>query len=306
MEGLNVPTPLEPAPETISNGRELYCKREDAHELGAFKWRGALPTVEKFQREGAAAVVTASTGNHGAAVAWACQRVGLRAMVYAPAGASLAKLAMIDRLGAEVRLFGTDFDFAKDEGKRFATESRIPFFEDGAEPTQFEGYGVIADEILDQLPEHPGAVLVPVGNGALIGGIGRTLRRRAPETQIVGVVAREAPVMALSFEAKQPVECDRMGTFADGLAVRVAIPAAVEAVNEAADRIVQVSERQIARAIGDYAKAGLRVEGAAGAALAALQTLEDVEGPVVLIVTGRNIDDALHRRAVEEPESFPE
>lgn len=306
MEGLNVPTPLEPAPETLSNGRKLYCKREDAHELGAFKWRGALPTVEKYQREGAAAVVTASTGNHGAAVAWACQRLGLRAMVYAPAGASLAKLALIDRLGAEVRLIGTDLDFAKDEGKRFAAESHIPFFEDGAEPTQFEGYGAIADEILDQLPEHPGAVLVPVGNGALIGGVGRTFRRRAPETQIVGVVAREAPVMALSFEAKQPVECDRQATFADGLAVRVAIPAAVEAVNEAADRIVQVSERQIARAVGDYAKAGLRVEGAAGAALAALHALDDMEGPVVLIVTGRNIDDALYMRVIEEPESFPD
>jgi len=302
-----LPTPLEPAPEALGGraAMELYCKREDAHELGAFKWRGALPTVEKYQRDGAPAVVTASTGNHGAAVAWSCQRLGLRAMVYAPAGASLAKLALIDRLGAEIRLIGTDLDFAKEEGKRFAAESGLPFFEDGAEPTQLDGYGVIADEILDQLPTHPGAVVVPVGNGALIGGIGRTLRRRAPETQVVGVVAREAPVMALSFEAKQPVECDRMATFADGLAVRVAIPAAVEIVNANTDRMIQVSERQIAVAVGDYAKAGWRVEGAAGAALAALPQLTDVEGPIVLVVTGRNIDDALYLRAIEEPESFP-
>jgi threonine dehydratase len=302
---VNLPTPLEPAPESLRHGFDLHLKREDAHDLGAFKWRGALPTVEKFQRDGASAVVTASTGNHGAAVAWACQRLGLRAMVYAPAGASLAKLALIDRLGAEIRLIGTDLDFAKDEGKRFATESGLPFFEDGAEPAQLDGYGVIADEILDQLPAHPGAVVVPVGNGALIGGIGRTLRRRSPETQVVGVVSRDAPVMALSFEAKAPVECDRMETFADGLAVRVAIPEAVEAVNAAADRVLQVSERQIASAVGDYARAGCRVEGAAGAALAALPELADVDGPIVLIVTGRNIDDALHRRAVEEPESFP-
>jgi len=303
---VNLPTPLQPAPESLGGqtGRELHLKREDAHELGAFKWRGALPTVEKFQRDGASAVITASTGNHGAAVAWACQRLGLRAMVYAPAGASLAKLALIDRLGAEIRLIGTDFDFAKDEGRRFAAESRLPFFEDGAEPTQYEGYGVIADEILDQLPAHPGAVVVPVGNGALIVGVGRTLRRRAPETQVVGVVAREAPVMALCFEAKQPVECDRMATFADGLAVRVAIPGAVELVNEIADRMLQVSEREIARSLGDYARAGLRVEGAAAAALAVLPQLADVEGPVVLLVTGRNIDEALHRRAAEQPETF--
>jgi threonine dehydratase len=303
-----LPTPLEPAPESLrgDHGRELYCKREDVHELGAFKWRGALPTVEKYQREGASAVVTASTGNHGAAVAWACQRLGLRAMVYAPAGASLAKLAMIDRLGAEIRLIGTDLDFAKDEGKRFASESGLPFFEDGVEPTQFEGYGVIADEILDQLPTHPGAVVVPVGNGALIGGIGQTLRRRAPETQVVGVVAKGAPVMAMSFEAGQPVECELMATFADGLAVRVAIPKAVELVNANTDRMIRVSERDIAGGVGGYARAGLRVEGAAGAALAALPRLSGIEGPIVLLVTGKNIDDALHRRAVEEPETFPD
>jgi threonine dehydratase len=305
---VNLPTPLELAPEALgaSKGRELHLKREDTHELGAFKWRGALPTVQAYKQNGVAAVVTASTGNHGAAVAWACKELGLRAMVYAPAGASLAKLALIDRLGAEIRLIGTDFDFAKDEGKRFAAESRLPFFEDGAEPTQLEGYGVIAEEILDQAPSPPAAVVVPVGNGALIGGIGRTIRRRAPQTQVVGVVPKEAPVMALSFEAGQPVACDRMATFADGLAVRVAIPAAVELLTLTVDRMLRVSEREIARGVGDYAKAGIRVEGAAGAALAALPQLADLEGPVVLIVTGRNIDDALYRRAVEEPESFPD
>ena len=303
---MELPTPLEAAPEALRNGRDLYCKREDVHELGAFKWRGALPTVRAYKENGASAVVTASTGNHGAAVAWSCKELGLRAMVYAPAGASLAKLALIDRLGAEIRLIGTDLDFAKDEGKRFAAESRVPFFEDGAEPTQLAGYGVIADEILDQLAGPPAAVVVPVGNGALIGGIGRTLRRRAPETQVVGAVAREAPVMALSFDAGKPVDCDRMATFADGLAVRVAIPEAVELVNSVTDRMLRVSERAIAEAVGDYAKVDVRVEGAAGAALAALPQLSDVEGPIVLLVTGRNIDDALYLRALEQPETFPD
>ena len=250
--------------------------------------------------------MTASTGNHGAAVAWACQRSGLRAMVYAPAGASLAKLALIDRLGAEIRLIGTDLDFAKEEGKRFAIEARLPFFEDGVEPTQYEGYAAIADEILDQLPAHPAAVVVPVGNGALICGIGRALRRRAPETQVVGVAAKEAPVMALSFDARRPVESDRMGTFADGLAVRVAIPAAVALVNAVVDRMLLVSEREMATAVGDFGKAGVRVEGAAAAGLAALPLLPALEGPIVLVVTGRNIDDALYLRAVTEPESFPD
>jgi len=303
---VDLPSPLERAPEGLYGGLALYLKREDAHELGAFKWRGALPTIETCKARGNSAVVTASTGNHGAAVAWASQRLGLRAMVYAPAGASLAKLALIDQLGAEIRLAGTDLDFAKDEGKRFAAEAHVPFFEDGVEPTQYEGYGAIADEILDQLPEPPAAVVVPVGNGALIAGIGKTLERRSPATLLVGVAAKEAPVMAWSFGAKRAVACDRMATFADGLAARVAIPEAVALVNAAVDRMLVVSEREMAYAIGSFAKAGIRVEGAAAAALAVLPQLSDTRDPVVLIVTGRNIDEQLHRRAVEQPESFPE
>lgn len=301
---MDLPSPLERAPDGLYDGLTLYLKREDVHELGAFKWRGALPTIEAYKARGASAVVTASTGNHGAAVAWASRELGLRAMVYAPAGASLAKLSLIDGLGAEIRIAGTDLDFAKDEGKRFAEEARLPFFEDGTEPTQYEGYGAIADEILDQLAEHPAAVVVPVGNGALVAGIGRTLARRSPETLVVGVAAAAAPVMALSFEARGPVACDRMATFADGLAVRVAIPEAVEAVNGAVSKMALVSEREIAYAVGAYARAGIRAEGAAAAALAALPRLGAPEGPVVAVVTGRNIDEEIHRRAVERPESF--
>jgi threonine dehydratase len=302
---VDLPTPLERAPGGLYDGLALFLKREDRHELGAFKWRGALPTIEAYKARGACAVVTASTGNHGAAVAWASQRLGLRAMVYAPAGASLAKLALIDGFGAEIRLAGTDLDFAKDEGKRFAEEARVPFFEDGVEPTQFEGYGAIAEEILDQAPEPPGAVVVPVGNGALIAGIGRALKRRSPATLVVGVAAKEAPVMALSFEARGPVECDRTATFADGLAVRVAVPAAVALVNAVTDLMFLVSEREMAHAIGTYDRAGIRAEGAAASALAALPRLSNVSGPVVAIVTGRHIDEELRRRAVERPETFP-
>ena len=112
--------------------------------------------------------------------------------------------------------------------------------------------------------------------------------------------------MALSVEAGHPVESDRSATFADGMAVRVAIPLAVEEMSRAGMPMTMVSEREIARAVGDYARAGIRAEGAAGSALAAFRELEPEHDPTVLIVTGRNIDDDLHRRAVEEPESFPD
>ena len=293
-------TPLERA--TLAD-REVWLKREDVHELGAFKWRGALPTLEGFRDQGATTVVTASTGNQGAATAWAAQRLGLSAVVFAPLSTSRAKLAVLKRLGADVRLTGNDFDEAKDDAARFAEEDGFAFFGDGAEPTQYDAYEAIGPEILAQAPEPPAAVVTPVGNGALAVGVGRAIGGRALR---VGVVARDAPVMKLSWEAGRPVECDRCVTIADGLAVRVAIPLAVEALAGAVDRMLEVSEREIARAIAAFANARIRAEGAAAAGLAALPQLEGVDGPIILVVTGRNIDDELLERARLRPDSFPD
>jgi threonine dehydratase len=295
-------TPLE---EAELWGRRVLLKREDQHELGAFKWRGALPVLEKWKQDGAATVVTASTGNHGAATAWAAERLGLRAVVYVPEQATRAKVALTEDLGAELRFAGADLDEAKAEAQAYAEAEGLPFFEDGAERAQYEGYAAIGDEILDQAEEPPAAVVVPVGNGALLGGIGLGICRRAPNVERVGVVAKEAPCMARSWEAGEPVDCDRSSTFADGLAVRVAIPLAVEALGEFASRMLEVSERALAYAVGAYADAGIRAEGAAGAALAALPHLDDLGDPLVLVVTGRNIDDELFTRVREQPDSFP-
>jgi threonine dehydratase len=295
-------TPLE---EAELGERRVLLKREDQHELGAFKWRGALPVLEEWKQDGAGTVVTASTGNHGAATAWAAERLGLRAVVYIPEQATRAKVALAEDLGAELRFTGADLDQAKAEARAYAEAEGLPFFEDGAERAQYEGYAAIGDEILDQAEVTPAAVVVPVGNGALLGGIGLGICRRAPDVERVGVVAKEAPCMARSWEAGEPVDCDRSSTFADGLAVRVAIPLAVEVLGEFASRMLEVSEREIAYAVGAYADAEIRAEGAAGAALAALPQLDDLGDPLVLVVTGRNIDDELFTRVREQPDSFP-
>jgi threonine dehydratase len=298
-------TPLERAPSSLARGRDVWLKREDAHELGAFKWRAALPVAAGYRKQGATGIVTASTGNHGAATAWAAGRLGMGAVVFAPTESSTAKLERLERLGADVRLGGADVDEAKDAAKAFARDRELPFFEDGAEPLQYEAYGAIAHEILEQLDRTPAAVVVPIGNGALAGGIGRALGKRSPTTLRVGVVAKDAPVMALSWEARSPVASDLCATIADGLAVRVAIPYAVEELNGTVDRMLQVSERAIANGVAAFDEAGIRAEPAAGAALAALEQLDGVEGPVVLIVTGGNIDEALLARCRDDPESFP-
>ena len=273
-------------------GRDVvYLKREDEHGLGAFKWRGATAVLEARRPH---AVVTASTGNHGAATAWAARRAGIPAVVFVPEQASAAKLALIEAQGAELRRTGADMDEAKAAARAYAAERDAFFFEDGAEPAQFDGYEAIGHELLDELAA-PGAVVVPVGNGALAIGVFRALEARATNTLRVAVAAEQAPAMWESYRAGEPVDSERCATFADGLAVRVAIPLAVAELNRLAQRFELVSEAELEAGVRAYAQAGIRAEGAAAAA-AALILREELPEPVVLIVTGRNIDDALYDR----------
>jgi threonine dehydratase len=312
-------TPLDPLRDGI------WLKREDEHQLGAFKWRGALATLEARRPGGQTraegmipgpapgvsdvgafgpwVVVTASTGNHGAATAWAARRAGARAIVFVPEQSSEAKVALIEVQGAELRRVGADLDEAKAAAKELAEHEGWFFFEDGAEPAQFDGYAAIGDELLDQLAEPPGSVVVPVGNGALAIGVFRALAARAPTTERVAVSAAGAPAMWESWRAGRPSDSESSATFADGLAVRVAIPLAVAELNPLVQRFELVTERELALAVGAYAEVGIRVEGAAAAPLA-VALRESLPRPVVLIVTGRNIDEALWRRAVDAPDSF--
>jgi threonine dehydratase len=260
--------------------------------------------LTRFRTDGADTVVTATTGNHGVATVWAASRLELQTVVFVTEHASKTKLALLERPGATVREVGSDLDEAKDAARAHAESTGAAFFEDGAEHEQYEGYRGIAAEILDQLDEPPAAVIAPVGNGALLGGIGMEICERCPDTERVGVGASAAPVMVESWAAGHPVPSVRAETFADGLAVRVAIPFAVSVLGEVASRMLLVSERAIARAIGAYAAAGIRLEGAAAASYAALEQLRPTDGPTVLVVTGRNIDDELFRRATEAPETF--
>jgi len=299
-------TALEAAPAAIAGGRRLFWKREDLHELGSFKWRGALPAMERYRALGADSVITASTGNHGAAAAWAARRLGMRAKVFAPRDASREKLGRIEGAGGEIRLVGQDLDEAKDAARREAAARSLPFFEDGAEPAQYGGNGTIGHEILDALRSDVGAIVVPTGNGALIGGIGLVVRKRAPSVRVVAAVAKKAPVMALSYAAGRVVACAEMETFADGLAVRVAIPSAVELMARVVDEVRLVSERDIAAAMGLYARAGIRAEGAAAAGLAAALDGPALPDPLVVVLTGRNVDEDLYRRAVDAPGTFPD
>src|SRR5438067_12918723 len=114
---MDAPPPLERAPATLAEGVELHLKREDRHELGSFKWRGALPALREYRGRGADAVVTASTGNHGAATAWAAARLGMRAVVFVPEAVSGAKADLLGALDAGLRPEGADLGDAKEPAR---------------------------------------------------------------------------------------------------------------------------------------------------------------------------------------------
>lgn len=308
---MELPTPLERAPEALCDfaGRgDLWLKREGVHEVGVFKWRSTLPVVTELLNQGHGAVVTSSTGNHGAAVAWACGRLGAKAIVFVPPAANERKLALLESLGADMRTAGHDLDEAKVVARAFADGEGLRFFEDGAEPLQYEAYGAIGDEIVDQCPSLPAAVVTPIGNGALAGGVGAAIGRRAPGAVRVGVVAKEMPVMAASYEAGSAVDHPTRATIADGLAVRVAIPLAVERLRTAVDLMLRVSEQSIAEALVACHDAGVVVEPSAATALAGVRDMPDLagDGPIVLVMTGRNVDPDLVERARDDPGSFPD
>jgi threonine dehydratase len=264
--------------------RGVFLKREDTHELGAFKWRGALAVLERLRED----VVTASTGNQGAAVAWSAKRLGLRATVFVPERVSETKLGILRSLGADVHQVGADFDEAKDAAVAFAQEHGLRWFEDGSEEAQLDGYSHIGLEIVEQLGKPPAAVIVPVGNGALFAGVARGL---PSGVRRIAVAAEGAPVMYESWRAGRVVESDRCDTIADGLAVRVAVPIAVEWLRDVVDDFHLVSEAALRQSVTRLWERGIRAEPSAAASLAALPLVS--ERPVVLVMTGRNIDDAL-------------
>ena len=188
-----------------------------------------------------------SAGNFGQAIAYAGSTRGVSVRVFAAATANTAKVARMRELGAQVVLEGRDFDAAKIVARDYVRlHPECLFVEDGHEARVSEGAGTIAVE-LDRM--HMDALLVPVGNGALIGGIGRWMKARNPQTKIIGICAQRAPAMALSWREGRPVSSQTTATMADGLAVRVPVPAAVDWMREYVDDMMLVSEESIWRAL---------------------------------------------------------
>ena len=198
-------------------------------------------------------------------------------------------------LGAQVVLEGRDFDAAKIVARDYVRlHPECLFVEDGHEARVSEGAGTIAVE-LDRM--HMDALLVPVGNGALISGIGRWMKARNPQTKIIGICAQRAPAMALSWREGRPVNGQTTATMADGIAVRIPVPAAVDWLKEYVDDMMLVSEESIWRALEVVRDTlGLLVEPSGAVGIAAALEYSRNGSPLGTIITGRNLSAELFAR----------
>jgi threonine dehydratase len=291
--------------ETVSRmaGARVSFKLDNLQMTGSFKERGALNKLLSLGAdERARGVITASAGNHGLAVAFHAQRLGIRATIVMPRFAPLVKVSWAQRYGAEVVLTGTDFDEALAEAQRLQRERGsvfIPAFDD---PYVIAGQGTLGLELLEQAPEMD-AVLVPVGGGGLIGGVAVALKESGFGGRVIGVQAERLPGMKRALQAGAPVALSPASTIADGIAVRKVGDLTLPLVRRYVDDVVTVSETELAHAILLLLENEKTVvEGAAAATLAALlnRPLGLAERTVVLVLSGGNIDMNVIARVIEK------
>jgi threonine dehydratase len=273
-------------------GAEVWVKHENHTATGAFKIRGGLVMLDSLKRTNPAlaGVVSATRGNHGQSLAYAGRRHGVRTVIVVPLGNSRDKNAAMRAWGAELVEHGRDFDEAREHAGKLAAEQGLfaigPFH-----PELVAGVGSYAQELFSAVADLD-AVYVPIGCGSGICGLIAWRDALGLKTKIIGVVSENADCYALSFEAGRPVETKSANTFADGMAVRVPVPAALEMIRAGAERIIRVSDDEVKTAVRHYyTDTHNLVEGAGAAPLAALLKDKAKKGRrFAVIASGGNID----------------
>jgi threonine dehydratase len=227
-------------------GRRLALKIETLNPIRSFKGRGADFLVSQIKNDDR--LVCASAGNFGQAMAYACRKRELNLTIYASTRANPFKVERMRSLGANVILWGEDFDTAKHEAKRAALAENDRFIEDSRDIETVEGAGTIGLEWLN-FPEPLDALLIPLGNGAMINGIATVMKARSPKTRIIAIQSAGAPAMIESWRAGRVIVHDQISTIADGIGVRVPVPEALEEMRDLVDDAMLVGEDTIVKAM---------------------------------------------------------
>jgi threonine dehydratase len=284
-------------------GTEVWVKHENHGPVGAFKLRGGIVYIDGLARQERppAGLIAATRGNHGQSIAYAAARAAMHATIVVPHRNSREKNAAMRALGADLVEHGQDFQEALEFAQRMAVERglhMVPSFDPalvaGVASYALEFFGAVAD--LD-------TVYVPIGLGSGICGMIAAREALGLRTRIVGVVAENAPAYALSFAAGRVVTTESADTMADGVACRIPLEEALEVINRWAERIVTVSEAEIAAAMRFYFSDTHNVaEGAGAAPLAALlkERAAMERRRVGLVLSGGNVDREVYARVLAE------
>lgn len=297
---------FSPAPrsEALSRmtGQQVYLKLDNLQRTGAFKERGALNKILTLSdAEKARGVIAASAGNHAQAVAYHATAHGLRARIVMPLMTPLVKTAATGAYGAEVVLYGANYDEAYAEALRLAAQDGMTFLHPFDDDAVMEGQATIGLELLEQVPGLE-AVVVPIGGGGLIGGVACAIKESNPKIRVIGVQTERLPSMLRAVEAGEPVTIPAEATVADGIAVRRAGERTLPMVQRYVDELVTVDEEEIAQAILVLLEREKTLaEGAGAVALAALlQKKTSLRGErTAVLVCGGNIDVSLLARIIE-------
>ena len=285
-------------------GAQIYCKLDHLQRTGSFKERGArnaLLLLDSGRRE--KGVVAASAGNHALGLAYHGKLLGIPVTVVMPETAPLIKITSCQRLGANVQIRGKDFAEARAFADNLVTSEGLTYIHGYDDWEIIAGQGTMGLEILDQVPDVD-AILVPVGGAGLIAGVALAVKSLRPEVQIIAVGAENTPSFAEALRAGKPVRVTNHPTLADGLAVPEVGSNAFSLAKGYVDKLVCVSEDEIALAILRIIELEKSVvEGSAAATLAALLSgkLPELKGKkVVLPFCGGNIDPGILNRVIEK------
>ena len=287
-------TPVEVSPFlSEQTGAEVWLKMEHLQHTGSFKARGAMHRLLRIpEAQRSRGVVAASSGNHGVAVAFGAQKLGIPATVYVPEHASPVKVAAMRRLGAQVRAHGDDALLSELEARKVSEQTGMAYISPYNDLDVVAGQGTVGVEIARQLAQID-VVLVAVGGGGLASGVAAALKARFPEIRVVGCLPQQSAVMAESVRAGRIVELPSLPTLSDGTAGGIE-PGAVtfDLCRELIDDYVLVSEAEIAAAMRDMiTHHHTLVEGAAGVAVAGLWHIAaDLRGRrVAVVLCGANV-----------------